>query len=220
MEYYGTPGQKDDSYDENGILREQGSIFSTLVMDGVAGYGYYEGTSMACPHVSGVAALGLAYAKQHHRHFTSEEYRELMFETARDIDSYFVGEKTFYMNHTSAGAVPIKINLADYRGKMGRLTDAGALLKAIDGSGRDMRLPNVCLAPETETTLRITDYTTDSVTSVTVANTNIAEATLSGDMLTIKAKNVGQTVLTVRCGAEELRATITVREGVSDNGWL
>ena len=220
MEYYGTPGQKDDSYDENGILREQGSIFSTLVMDGVAGYGYYEGTSMACPHVSGVAALGLAYAKQHHRHFTSEEYRELMFETARDIDSYFVGEKTFYMNHTSAGAVPIKINLADYRGKMGRLTDAGALLKAIDGSGRDMRLPNVCLAPETETTLRITDYTTDSVTSVTVANTNIAEATLSGDLLTIKAKNVGQTVLSVRCGAEELRATITVREGASDNGWL
>ena len=220
MEYYGTPGQKDDSYDENGILREQGSIFSTLVMDGVAGYGYYEGTSMACPHVSGVAALGLAYAKQHHRHFTSEEYRELMFETARDIDSYFVGEKTFYMNHTSAGAVPIKINLADYRGKMGRLTDAGALLKAIDGSGRDMRLPNVCLAPETETTLRITDYTTDSVTSVTVANTNIAEATLSGDLLTIKAKNVGQTALSVRCGAEELRATITVREGASDNGWL
>ena len=220
MEYYGTPGQKDDSYDESGILREQGSIFSTLVMDGVAGYGYYEGTSMACPHVSGVAALGLAYAKQHHRHFTSEEYRELMFETARDIDSYFVGEKTFYMNHTSAGAVPIKINLADYRGKMGRLTDAGALLKAIDGSGRDMRLPNVCLAPETETTLRITDYTTDSVTSVTVANTNIAEATLSGYMLTIKAKNVGQTALSVRCGAEELRATITVREGASDNGWL
>ena len=93
-------------------------------------------------------------------------------------------------------------------------------MKAIDGSGRDMRLPNVCLAPETETTLRITDYTTDSVTSVTVANTNIAEATLSGDMLTIKAKNVGQTALTMRCGAEELHATITVREGVSDNGWL
>ena len=64
LEYYGTPGKEDSSYDENGVLEEQGAIFSTLVVNGVAGYGYYEGTSMACPHVSGVAALGLAYAKQ------------------------------------------------------------------------------------------------------------------------------------------------------------
>ena len=221
MEYYGTPGQRDDSYDENGILCEQGSIFSTLVVDGVAGYGYYEGTSMACPHVSGVAALGLAYAKQQHRHFTSEEYRELMYETARDIDNYFVGEKLFYMNHTSAGAVAVKMNLADYRGKMGRLTDAGALLKAIDGSGRDMRLPNIYLAPEAETTLRLTDYTTESVTSASVANTDIATASLDGNTLTIKAKSVGQTTLTLKCsGGKELRATITVRRGASDNGWL
>ena len=221
MEYYGTPGEKDDTYDENGVLREQGSIFSTLVVDGVAGYGYYEGTSMACPHVSGVAALGLAYAKQQHRHFTSEEYRELLYTTARDIDEYFVGEKLFYMNHTSAGAVPVKMNLADYRGKMGRLTDAGALLKAIDGSGRDMRLPNVYLAPEATTTLDITDYTTESVTSAAVADTTIAEATLSGTTLTIVAKGVGQTTYTLQTsGGKELRATITVREGASDNGWL
>lgn len=221
MEYYGTPGQKDDVYDENGILLEQGSIFSTLVVDGVAGYGYYEGTSMACPHVSGVAALGLAYAKQQHRHFTSEEYRDLMYQTARDIDSYFVGEKLFYMNHTSAGATPIKMNLAEYRGKMGRLTDAGALLKAIDGSGRDMRLPNICLAPNATTTLRLSDYTKESVTGVEVENKVIAEATLAEGMLTIKANSAGQTVYKVKCsGGKELNATITVREGASDNGWL
>lgn len=221
MEYYGTPGQKDDVYDDNGILLEQGSIFSTLVIDGVAGYGYYEGTSMACPHVSGVAALGLAYAKQQHRHFTSEEYRELLYTTARNIDEHFVGEKLFYMNHTSAGAVPVKMNLADYRGKMGRLTDAGALLKAIDGSGRDMRLPNVYLAPESTTTLDLADYTTESVTSATITNENIAEATLSDGMLTIRAKSVGQTSYTLHTSnGKELRATITVREDAANNGWL
>lgn len=221
MEYYGTPGQRDDIYDDNGTLLEQGSIFSTLVLDGVAGYGYYEGTSMACPHVSGVAALGLAYAKQQHRHFTSEEYRELLFETARDIDKYFVGEKLFYMNHTSAGAVPVKMNLADYRGKMGRLIDAGALLKAIDGSGRDMRLPNLYLAPEATTTLDIAEYTTERITGVTVANNAIAEVTLSGTTLTIVAKGVGQTTYTLQTSnGKELRATITVREGASDKGWL
>ena len=46
----------------------QGSVHSTtppLLSDGV-GYGYMDGTSMACPHVSGVAALGLSYAAKLH----------------------------------------------------------------------------------------------------------------------------------------------------------
>ena len=220
LEYYGTPGMSDNAYDENGILKEQGAIFSTLVIDGVAGYGYYEGTSMACPHVSGIAALGLAYAKQQHRHFTSEEFRELMYTTARDIDNYFVGEKLYYMRHESAGATPIKMNLAEYRGKMGRLADAGALLKAIDGSGRGMRIPNICLAPGTKATLNLGDYITEEVKSVEVVNGNIATATLSGMTLTIEGILEGQTslTLTTKSGTKHY-ATITVREG-SANGWL
>ena len=220
LEYYGTPGMSDNAYDENGILKEQGAIFSTLVIDGVAGYGYYEGTSMACPHVSGIAALGLAYAKQQHRHFTSEEFRELMYTTARDIDNYFVGEKLYYMRHESAGATPIKMNLAEYRGKMGRLADAGALLKAIDGSGRGMRIPNICLAPGTKATLNLGDYITEEVKSVEVVNGNIATATLSGMTLTIEGILEGQTslTLTTKSGTKHY-ATITVREGGA-NGWL
>lgn len=220
LEYYGTPGMEDNVYDSNGTLMEQGAIYSTLVIDGVAGYGYYEGTSMACPHVSGIAALGLAYAKQQHRHFTSEEFRELMYSSARDIDDYFVGEKLYYMRHESAGATPIKMNLADYRGKMGRLADAGALLKAIDGSGRDMRLPNICLAPGATITLDIADYITEGAKSAEVVNSDIATATLEGNTLTISAKREGQTslMLTTDSGTKHY-ATITVREG-ADNGWL
>ena len=220
LEYYGTPGMEDNVYDSNGTLMEQGAIYSTLVIDGVAGYGYYEGTSMACPHVSGIAALGLAYAKQQHRHFTSEEFRELMYSSARDIDDYFVGEKLYYMRHESAGATPIKMNLADYRGKMGRLSDAGALLKAIDGSGRDMRLPNICLAPGATITLDIADYITEGAKSAEVVNSDIATAILEGNTLTISAKREGQTslMLTTDSGTKHY-ATITVREG-ADNGWL
>ena len=220
LEYYGTPGMEDNVYDSNGTLMEQGAIYSTLVIDGVAGYGYYEGTSMACPHVSGIAALGLAYAKQQHRHFTSEEFRELMYSSARDIDDYFVGEKLYYMRHESAGATPIKMNLADYRGKMGRLADAGALLKAIDGSGRDMRLPNICLAPGATITLDIADYITEGAKSAEVVNSDIATAILEGNTLTISAKREGQTslMLTTDSGTKHY-ATITVREG-ADNGWL
>ena len=220
LEYYGTPGMSDNIYDENGILNEQGAIYSTLVLDGVAGYGYYEGTSMACPHVSGIAALGLAYAKQQHRHFTSEEFRELMYSSARDIEEYFVGEKLYYMRHESAGATPIKMNLADYRGKMGRLADAGALLKAIDGSGRDIRLPNISIAPGTTTTINLADYITEAAASAEVVNEAIATVTLEGNTLTISAKSEGQTSLSVTTdNGTKHYATITVREG-ADNGWL
>ena len=220
MEYYGEPGMEDDIYDENGILKEQGAIYSTLVLNGVAGYGYYEGTSMACPHVSGVAALGLSYAKQQRRHFTWSEFRDLMYDTARDIDGYFVGEKLFYMHHTSPGATPIKMNLAEYKGKMGRLTDAGALLKAIDGSGRDMRLPNIYLAPNTSTTLNLGDYFAESTSSATVTNSAIADVELTNNTLVIRGITDGQTSLEVVCGSVTHYATITVRKGANDNGVL
>ena len=221
MEYYGTPGKDDNSYDENGILNEQGSIFSTLVLDGVAGYGYYEGTSMSCPHVSGVAALGLAYAKQQKRHFTSEEYRELLYQTARDIDHYFTGEKLFHMNHSSAGATPIKMNLEEYRGKMGRLIDAGALLHAIDGSGRPMRLPNLYIAPNDSSTLSVSTYVECDIESVSSADTTIAEAELKNDTLTVYGKGIGQTIITLQCtDGEKHTLTVTVRDGASDKGWL
>lgn len=219
LEYYGTPGMADDVYDENGVLKEQGGIFSTLVVNGIPGYGYYEGTSMACPHVSGVAALGLAYAKQQKRHFTWSEFRELLYTTGRDIDNYFVGEKLFYMRHTSAGATPLKMNLADYRGKMGHLVDAGALLKAIDGSGRDMRLPNIYLAPEATMTLTLADYNIVDAKSATVANSTIAEVVLQNNSLTVAAKCEGQTTLTIEADKRYM-VTITVREGANDNGWL
>ena len=222
MEYYGVPGQEDNLYDDNGVLRQQGSIFSTLVINGVAGYGYYEGTSMACPHVSGVAALGLAYAKHQHRHFTAEEYKQLLYDTARDIDSYFTGEKLYYMHHTSPGATPMKMDLEDYRGKMGRLIDAGALLKAIDGSGRQMRIPNIYIALGATATLNLDDYVADSdAIDTAVGNSAIATASLNANTLIVEALSTGQTSLTIEFeDGSQHHTTITVRDGANDNGWL
>ena len=114
----------------------------------------------------------------------------------------------------------MKMNLTEYKGKMGRLVDAGALLKSIDQSGRPMRLPNIYLAPEESLTLTLSNYNITEATEAQVASESIATVSLEGDKLTIKAVGEGQTSLTIKSRSGDHYATITVRNGASDNGWL
>ena len=71
------------------------------------GYGWMEGTSMACPHASGVAALIASYCGG--PGFTNENLKTILLESGRDISSY------------QSSTV--------YNGKIGKLVDAGAALK-------------------------------------------------------------------------------------------
>lgn len=77
------------------------------------GYGYMMGTSMACPHVSGVAALIVSQFGA--PGFTNEQLKEKLFSTARDIDSY-------------QGTIHNSWDRGTYAGKIGKLVDAGAVL--------------------------------------------------------------------------------------------
>lgn len=81
--------------------KTHGQILSTVP----DGYAYMEGTSMACPHVSAVAALGLSYAMQLGKKFTADEFKSLLQTSVASIDSHISAENSLYKGKMGSGAV-------------------------------------------------------------------------------------------------------------------
>lgn len=227
LEYYSKIGEQEDEYWAE-TTEQKGAVLSTMIKNGQPAYGYMEGTSMACPHVSGVAALGLAYAAKTNRHYRAADFVALMKKSVKELDSHYQNgaTKTYYMNHTTVGASPEIVQLSKYIGKMGAgLIDAAQLLNNIKNKklSSDMKLPNVYVGIEKTVSLNLAAYFAGQTEgySCSVVNGSVASASVDGKTLIVKGLAAGSTSLTVTAAdGTSQTVVVTVRKSAGNNGWM
>lgn len=229
------PGGDQDYYYEYGEGRSKGSIgciLSTLPHhvspEGeLAGYGYMEGTSMACPHVSGVIALGLSYAADLRKHFKADEVKELLYDSCTQFDNNLWNTtKHYYKYVADLGDAHYKeMPLGDFKGKMGAgLVNADAFLQAIAGTGAPMTFPNVYVAKDGLSKVNPVIYFVNGENltySVSIADEQIASCEKDNQgCLIFKGLKEGQTTATITAGSASQSFVITVRAFANNIGWL
>ncbi len=174
-----------------------GGVYSTTVGEnGESSYGYLQGTSMSCPHVSGACALAVSYyyGKEKRMGLTAEMLREALLSSAADVD----------------------INMPeDMKGEMGRGSlDTYALLRYVDPSAGYMNaIEDQTVSKGGTLTLDLSGYffSTAAIT-VFIQNKDIATADLSRGILTITGISAGTTAVTLSDATSATRSfTVTVR---------
>ncbi|WP_288331816.1 S8 family serine peptidase [uncultured Alistipes sp.] len=132
-------------------------------------YGYMQGTSMACPHVSGVAALGLSYALQLGKTFSQSEFRTLLLTSVNDINQYCTGTKQYITDQGSMAT----LDLSKHKKGMGTgYIDAYQVLMNVRG------ITCIPIPAGSQYTLNMQPYLGDGNLNMTIRGIDIS----TGDM--------------------------------------
>ena len=92
------------TYRTNGRYSDECAVYSTLPGDK---YGYMQGTSMACPHVSGACALAVSYyyGAEKRKGLTGEMLRQALLSSTQSVDRYCTGKYQQYLGNMGIGSL-------------------------------------------------------------------------------------------------------------------